>query len=121
MGRRPAGITRRSITTQTCTKVGEQRGILRAWAKKDEVYHPHVKRPKIRNNCSLQFYRAFTYNAKGPCHIYNKETQEEKHKAEVALKEENQRNKLLREALVPQARATLREIGDNAANSRARP
>ena len=108
-------------TDETPARVGEQRGILRAWAKEDEVYHPHVKRPKIRNNCSLQFYGAFTYNAKGPCHIYNKETQEEKHKAEVALKEENQRNKLQREALVPQARAALREIGDNAANSRARP
>lgn len=108
-------------TDETPARVGEQRGMLRAWAKADEVYHCDVKRPKIRNNCALQFYGSFTYDAKGPYHIYRKETEDEKKAANKALVEENRLNRLQRENLVPRARRALEELGENEANSRAWP
>ncbi|KAF1973223.1 hypothetical protein BU23DRAFT_386562, partial [Bimuria novae-zelandiae CBS 107.79] len=104
------------FTDETPARVGEQRGLLRAWAKEDEIYHPDVKRPKIRNNCALQFYGSFTYDAKGPCYIYGTESPEAKKLAKQALDEENQRNKEQRQQLVPRARAALRELGDANAN-----
>ncbi|KAF1969062.1 hypothetical protein BU23DRAFT_557913 [Bimuria novae-zelandiae CBS 107.79] len=106
-------------TDETPARVGEQRGMKRAWARDSEIYDPEVKRPKIRNNCALQFYGSFTYDAKGRYHIYGKESTEQKKLAKQALDEENQRNKEQREKLVPQARAALRELGDTNANSRA--
>ncbi|KAF1973243.1 hypothetical protein BU23DRAFT_599191, partial [Bimuria novae-zelandiae CBS 107.79] len=100
-------------TTQiNMTRVGEQRGMLRALAKNDEIYDPDVKRPKIRNNCSLQFYGSFTYDSKGPYHIYGTESAEAKRIAKQRLDKENQRNKEQRQRLVPQARAALQELGD---------
>ncbi|KAF1967914.1 hypothetical protein BU23DRAFT_481887, partial [Bimuria novae-zelandiae CBS 107.79] len=107
------------FTDETPARVGEQRGLLRAWAKEDEIYHPDVKRPKNRNNCALQFYGSFTYDAKGPCYIYGTESPEAKKLTKQALNEENQRNKEQRQQLVPRARTALRELGDANANSRA--
>ncbi|KAF1976017.1 hypothetical protein BU23DRAFT_411509, partial [Bimuria novae-zelandiae CBS 107.79] len=103
-------------TDETPARVGEQRGMLRSWAKADGTYAPDVKRPKIRNNCALQFYGSFTYDTKGPYYIYGKESPEAKKQAKQALDEENQRNKKQREKLVPTARAALGELGESEAN-----
>ncbi|KAF1964536.1 hypothetical protein BU23DRAFT_521022, partial [Bimuria novae-zelandiae CBS 107.79] len=78
------------FTDETPAQIGEQRGKQRAWAKDDEIYHPDVKRPKIRNNYALQFYGSFTYDAKGPFHIYGTETPGAKKLAKQALDKENQ-------------------------------
>ncbi|KAF1973165.1 hypothetical protein BU23DRAFT_640831 [Bimuria novae-zelandiae CBS 107.79] len=66
-----------------------------------------------------RFYGSFTYDAKGPYHIYGTETPEAKKLAKQAYDEENQRNKEQRQQLVPRTRAVLRELGDADANSRA--
>ncbi|KAF1972160.1 hypothetical protein BU23DRAFT_508906 [Bimuria novae-zelandiae CBS 107.79] len=106
-------------TDETPARVGEQRGMKRAWCKADEVYHKDVKRPKIQANyCTLQFYGSFTYDYKGPTHIYEKETPEQKREAQKALEAENQENRRQREELVPLARRALRSMGDSEVNSK---
>lgn len=77
------------FTDETPARVGEQRGMFRAWAKDDEIYHEDVKKDKKEKFSTLQFYGAFMYNHKGPYHIYSQETKEEKEEAEEALNQEN--------------------------------
>jgi hypothetical protein len=60
----------------------------------------------------MQFYGCFTYNEKGPCYIYRKETDAQKAKAAINLAAENLHNKSQREDLVSTARTALREMGD---------
>lgn len=107
------------FTDETPARVGEQRGMKRAWAKEDETYHKDVKRPKIQANyCTLQFYGSFTFNHKGPCHIFGKETMNQKVAAQKALDQENAQNQAQREMLIPIARRALRSMGDPEGNSR---
>jgi len=77
------------FTDEVTARVGEQYGMKRAWALPDEIYYEDVKRAKIRLTCTLQFYGAFTYDAKGPCYIYSKETKAQKQAAKEALAKEN--------------------------------
>lgn len=109
---------RRAVyTDETPARVGEQRGVHRAWIKKEEKYLPDVKKPRIQKYSQLQFYGAFTYGEKGPCHIYEKETKEEKQKAFTALQKENKARKEQATNLHRVARAALGELGE-AVNSR---
>ena len=108
-------------TDETPARIGDQRGMKRAWFKQDEYFHQDVKRPKIRNSCGLQFYGTFTYNRKGPCHIYGKESEAAKEAARTALQEENKAREEQRINLVPIARRALRSLGESEANSKAKP
>ncbi|KAF1977106.1 hypothetical protein BU23DRAFT_565254 [Bimuria novae-zelandiae CBS 107.79] len=76
----------------------------------------NFRRVIYRRNTST---RRFTYDSKGPYHIYGTESAEAKRIAKQRLDKENQRNKEQRQRLVPQARAALQELGDADANSRA--
>ena len=109
------------FTDEATARVGEQYGMKRAWAQPDKIYHEDVKRAKIRPTCTLQFYGAFTYDSKGPCHIYSKETKAQKQAAKKALEKENKENEAQRKKLVPISRAVLREIREPEANSRKWP
>ena len=106
-------------TNKTPARVGEQRGKKRAWFLEDEYFHKDVKKPKIRNSCGLQFYGQFTYDKKGPYHIYRKETDKDKQAAKDALNRENEDRKHQREKLIPIARRALRSLREKEANSRA--
>ncbi|KAF1978858.1 hypothetical protein BU23DRAFT_448804, partial [Bimuria novae-zelandiae CBS 107.79] len=55
---------------------------------------------------------------KGPTHIYEKETPEQKREAQKALEAENQENRRQREELVLLARRALRSMGDSEVNSK---
>jgi hypothetical protein len=56
----------------------------------EEAYEPDVRRKKVKLSAELQFYGAFTYNFKGLCHVYFKETAEEKKQAKTAIKALNE-------------------------------
>ncbi|KAF2822661.1 hypothetical protein CC86DRAFT_458446 [Ophiobolus disseminans] len=70
------------------TRIGEQQGIIRTWARPDEIFDDDIKKDRKPMGAALQFFGAFRYN-KGPCHVYYHETQEEIAAGEVALKFEN--------------------------------
>ena len=43
-----------------------------------ERYHPDYIKRRYNNYTEAMFWGYFTYDAKGPCHIYYKETEEQK-------------------------------------------
>ncbi|KAF1941289.1 hypothetical protein EJ02DRAFT_492810, partial [Clathrospora elynae] len=78
------------FTDETPARIREQRGMIRAWCKEDEIYNDNVKKDRKQISAALQFFGAFRYNYKGPCHVYYYETQEEIEAREQALKWENE-------------------------------
>lgn len=93
----------------------------RAWFKAGEKYNRDVKKRRVKKYSKLQFYGAFTYDEKGPCHVYAKETAEQKKAAAEAIKKENLDRQEQRERLIPQARAALQELREAEANLRKWP
>ena len=88
----------------------------RTWCRGDKRWDNNVKHDRNRKDCCLQFYRAFRYNFKGPCHIYYKETEEEKSKADVHIKQLNKDQRLRdnkAQIYARQALNTIRELDIN--------
>ncbi|KAF1942878.1 hypothetical protein EJ02DRAFT_502573 [Clathrospora elynae] len=57
-------------------KVGDGLGYdFRTWTRKDEIYNDDVCHESNRKDCCLQFFGAFRYGHKVPCHVYFHETQ----------------------------------------------
>lgn len=106
------------FTDETPARIGEERGMQRAWAREDEVYDDDVKKDRNRRECCLQFYGAFRYDHKGPCHAYFEETEEEKQSAEQALKEENAQRQADDNTLQGDARRVLGVLQDHDVNHR---
>ncbi|KAK7178253.1 cAMP-regulated phosphoprotein family protein [Paraphaeosphaeria sporulosa] len=98
-----------TLIDETPARIGEQRGMQRAWFRPEEKYDNDVKHDRIQKYCKLQFYGAFTYNHKGPCHIYAKETKAEARAAEAALDRENAERRKQATSAQHQARAALRK------------
>ncbi|KAF1940937.1 hypothetical protein EJ02DRAFT_318152, partial [Clathrospora elynae] len=65
------------FTNKTPAWIGDQRGMIRTWCKEDELYYNDVKKDCKPMGSALQFFGAFRYGHKGPCHVYYHETQEE--------------------------------------------
>jgi hypothetical protein len=42
------------FTNETPAKIGDRRGMERSWAKKDEAYHPDVKRARVKRQSEGQ-------------------------------------------------------------------
>jgi hypothetical protein len=57
--------------------------------KEREEYYRDVKKNRKKQHLSLMFYGASIYNHKVPCHVYPRETPEEKDATKMALKKEN--------------------------------
>ncbi|KAF2825263.1 hypothetical protein CC86DRAFT_456492 [Ophiobolus disseminans] len=77
------------FTDETPARIGDQQGMIRTWCKDDEIYDDDVKKDRKAPGTALQFFGAFRYNNKGPCHVYYHETQEEIDKGQRALEWEN--------------------------------
>ncbi|KAF2002013.1 hypothetical protein P154DRAFT_521183 [Amniculicola lignicola CBS 123094] len=107
-------------TDETPARAGDQWGMKRAWCREGEEYHKDVKREKIRPACTLQFWGAFTYGEKGPCHIYRKEIKEMAIQAKKDLDKENVTRHQDREVKVAVARQVLWLMGDPDVNSRSK-
>jgi hypothetical protein len=103
-------------TDETPARIGEQRGMQRAWAKEGEQYHQDIKKDRKAQHLSLMFYGAFMYNYKGPCRIYPRETKEEKEAAEVALAQENAERAAHLDLTQTRARSALRILNETDSN-----
>lgn len=63
--------------------------MIRAWCKEDEIYDNDVCKDRKQQGAALQFFGAFRYNYKGPCHVYYHETMEDIEAGEKSLEWEN--------------------------------
>jgi hypothetical protein len=68
--------------------VSEHRGLQNLSRTPDKRYHPDVIKRQYNNYSEAMFWDCFSYNYKGPCHIYYKETEEQK----IFYKEKMQQN-----------------------------
>lgn len=66
------------FSDETSVQVGHRRGGERVWRKPDEKDDDTVKRNRWKGYSDFMFWGSFSYNHKGPCHIWKDETKEEK-------------------------------------------
>jgi transposase len=69
--------------------MGGQRGRIRVWRLKKEAYHQHVIRRRWKGFKQFMFWGCFSYDKKGPCHIWEDETPKEKKESEIWLEQQN--------------------------------
>ena len=79
------------FTDETAVQLGGTRGKRRVWRKPDEAYNKHVIRRRWKGFSEFMFWGAFSYDKKGPCHVWEKETAQEKKDRKDDL---NKRNSL---------------------------
>ncbi len=63
---------------ETSVQWGGQRGRLRVWRTSDEAYNPHCIRRRWKCFKQFMFWGCFSYDEKGPCHVWEEETAAEK-------------------------------------------
>jgi hypothetical protein len=63
---------------ETSVQLGGIRGKRRVWRTTKEAYHPHVIKRRWKGFKEFMFWGSFSYDKKGPCHIWEEETQVEK-------------------------------------------
>jgi hypothetical protein len=106
------------FTDEAPARIGDERGMLRVWAKDDEVYDTDVRHDRNQRDCCLQFFGAFRYDHKGPCHVYYRETKEEKEVADKLIELENKATAAWFNHMQTRARAALQELGELDTNLR---
>jgi transposase len=74
---------------ETSVTWGGQRGRVRVWRTKDEAYNHHCIRRRWKGFKQFMFWGCFSYDEKGPCHIWEDETAKEKEEAIEWLKAKN--------------------------------
>ena len=74
---------------ETSVTMGGQRGKLRVWRLQSEAYENHCIRRRWKGFKQFMFWGCFSYDKKGPCHIWKDETKTEKQEADAWLKEQN--------------------------------
>lgn len=105
-------------TDETPARVGEQRGMQRSWQRDGERYDEDVKKDRVQKYSQLQFYGAFTYNHKGPCVIYERDTPLEKFLNDAIIEAENEERRELAASSQLRARKALNLMSDSDINSR---
>ena len=85
-------------TDETSVLLGARRGKVRVWRTSKETFSPTVVRNRWKGFSEFMFWGCFTYDRKGPFHIWQKETSAEK-KASIAYID------ALNEALEPKLKA----------------
>ena len=106
------------FTDETPARVGEERGMIRVWAHDDEIYDDDVRHNRNRKDCCLQFFGAFRYDHKGPCHVYFYETPAEAEVAEKVLELENAFTRAPANHAQTRARKALQQLGEQDVNLR---
>ena len=76
---------------ETSVTWGGQRGRIRVWRRSDEAYLYHCIRRRWKGFKQFMWWSCFSYDEKGPWHIWEDETKKEKEEAEKWLAEENSR------------------------------
>jgi hypothetical protein len=76
-------------TDETSVQLGSVRGKRRVWRRSDEAFHPHVITRRWKGFSEMMWWSSFTYDKKGPFHIWEDETKEEKKACEKDLAKRN--------------------------------
>jgi hypothetical protein len=101
------------FTDETSVVLGVRRGTIRIWRLAGEAYELSCVRRRWSGFCEFMFWGSFTYDRQGPCHIWTRETAQEKKAAEQELAEINSllepKAKKEWELLLEQRRSNLRE------------
>jgi hypothetical protein len=79
-------------TDETSVVLGHRRGGYRVWRKSEEAMEKSCIRERWKGYSEFMFWGCFTYDKKGPCHIYSKETAKERKLAEKAIDSMNAEN-----------------------------
>jgi transposase len=85
-------------TDETSVQLSGLRGKRRIWRLPSEAFDPHCIRRRWKGKKEFMFWGSFSWDFKGPCHIWKDETKEEKKYAKAKLaelnaaKEENDHN-----------------------------
>jgi transposase len=74
---------------ETSVTMGGQRGKIRVWRLNSEAYNYHCIKRRWKGFKEFMFWGCFSYDKKGPCHIWEEETTKEKKEADIWLKEQN--------------------------------
>lgn len=74
---------------ETSVVLGHRRGGHRVWRTSEEAYNIHVKRTRWKGHSEFMFWGCFTYDKKGPFHIWRAETAAQKKAAEADLEARN--------------------------------
>lgn len=70
---------------ETSVLLGHRRGGYRIWRRSDEAFVKSAIRPRWKGYSEFMFWGCFTYDKKGPFHIWQPETAKEKKAADEAL------------------------------------
>ena len=74
---------------ETSVTMGGQRGRIRVWRTTEEAYNYHCIRRRWKGFKEFMFWGCFSYDKKGPCHVWEDETPKEKREAERWLEAQN--------------------------------
>jgi transposase len=77
------------FTDETAVQLGGTRGKRRVWRLPGEAYNKHYIRRRWKGFSEFIFWGSFTYDKKGPCHIWEKETPQEKRDRKADLDARN--------------------------------
>jgi hypothetical protein len=70
---------------ETSVILGHRRGSNRVWRRAFECYDTTVICRRYKNACEFIFWGCFSYDSKGPCHIYQTQIAAAAKKAEKEL------------------------------------
>ncbi len=72
-------------TDETSVVLGDRRGGYRIWRTPKETYEPTCVRPRFKKASDFMFWGCFSYDRKGPYHIYKTETAQDKRLAQAEI------------------------------------
>jgi DNA-binding transcriptional MerR regulator len=75
---------------ETSVVLGHRRGGYRVWRTSNEAFQRSCIRERWKGFSEFMFWGCFTYDRKGPCHIWTPETAQEKKESERILEQLNQ-------------------------------
>ena len=75
---------------ETLVIMGHRRGAVKIWSRNHEAVESTCIRRRWKGVQEFMFWASFSYDKKGPCHIYMQETAQEKKLAEKEVERMNQ-------------------------------
>jgi hypothetical protein len=79
------------FTDETAVQLGGTRGKRRVWRLPGEAYSKHCIRRRWKGFSEFMFWGSFSYDKKGPCHVWEKESTQEKKDRKADLDARNKK------------------------------
>ncbi len=77
------------FTDETSVQKGGVRGRRRVWRLKEETHNPHVIARRWKGFSEFMWWSCFSWDSKGPYHIWEKETKAEKEACKIDIETRN--------------------------------